>query len=255
MSVQWPDRFPLKIQTLHLGTAGVARCAGMGRMKPGTMAEVFLLAENRLLREALIRLLSKKADVRVVGASAYAPGVQQEIVAARPNILVLDSSGLGLPPVARIPALQAALPELRVVMVDMEPDEQVFLRAVRAGVLGYVLKNASAVEVASTIRAVAMGEAICPASLSVALFRCVAQPESAPAALPWAVELGLSRREQEMAELLSQRLTNKEIAVRLHLSEQTVKNHVHHILRKLGAHNRSAIVERCQVPRPRPGAA
>ena len=59
-------------------------------------------------------------------------------------------------------------------------------------------------------------------------------------------DLGLSRREQEMVELLRLRLTNKEMASRLGLSEQTIKNHVHHVLQKLGAPNRFTIVERCE---------
>ena len=57
------------------------------------VAKVFLLAENRLLREALIRLLSKKSDLSIVGANSYSPSVHHEIVALRPQIILLDSSG------------------------------------------------------------------------------------------------------------------------------------------------------------------
>ena len=215
------------------------------------VAAVFLLAENRLLREALVRLLHKKNDIRVVGANSYSAAVHQEIIAARPNIIVLDSSGPGSSKMPLIPALQAIIPGLRFVMVDMDVDEGVFLRAVREGVVGYVLKNASALEVAGTIRSVAMGEAVCPPALSAALFRCVAQQASDPPAFSCGADLGLSRREQQMVELLRERLTNKEIAVRLNLSEQTVKNHVHRILRKVGAPNRLSVVERCESQRDR----
>jgi len=126
-------------------------------------------------------------------------------------------------------------------MVDMEPDHGTFLRAVREGVVGYVLKDASAMELVSTIGAVAGGAAVCPPSLSMALFRCVARHYKSPEA----ASRVLSRRELELLELLRERLTNKEIAARLNLSQQTVKNHVHHILRKVGAPDRMAIVERC----------
>jgi DNA-binding NarL/FixJ family response regulator len=215
------------------------------------IAEIYLLAENRLLREALFKLLSKKSDIRVVGASVYSPAVHEEIVASHPNIIVLDSGGLVSSKAALLRTLQAAIPGLRVVMVDMDPDEDTFLRAVREGVVGYVLKNASAIEVAGTIRAVAMGEAVCPPALSTALFRSVAQLGTAPSTFSWGADLGLSRREQQMVELLRERLTNKEIAVRLNLSEQTVKNHVHHILRKVGAPDRLTVVERCEFQRGR----
>ena len=211
--------------------------------------EVFLLAENRLLREALIRLLSKRNEVNIVGANGYSPAVHHEIIAARPHIILLDSNGMESSRSPLIATLRSAIRELRIVMVDMEPDAQVFLSAIRAGVVGYVLKDASAVEVASAIRAVATGRAVCPPSLCMALFRCVMQQTSVSPVLTWGAGLGLSRREQQMAELLRQRLTNKEIASRLNLSEQTVKNHVHHVLRKIGAPNRFSVVELCQVKR------
>jgi DNA-binding NarL/FixJ family response regulator len=205
------------------------------------ITEVFLLAESRLLREALIRLLSKKSDVCVVGANAYSPGAHEEIIAKHPHIILLDSNGLSFSGATLIPSLRTSLRNLRVVMVDMDADESTFLKAVRAGVVGYVLKDASAVEVAATIRAVAAGEAVCPPSLSMVLFRSLAQQMSEPPAISWGADLRLSRREQQLAELLRERLTNKEIAARLNLSEQTVKNHVHHILRKVGAPNRFTI--------------
>lgn len=217
-------------------------------------ADVFLLAENRLLREALIRLLTKRSDIRVVGANPYSPSVHDEVVASSPQIIVLDSTGLMFSKARLIPSLRAAIPDLRVVMVDMDSDENTFLHAVREGVVGYVLKDASAMEVAATIRAVAMGEAVCPPALSMTLFRSVAQMAPPVSTFAWGADLGLSRREQQMVELLRERLTNKEIAARLNLSEQTVKNHVHHILRKIGAPNRSTIIERFETERHRAGS-
>jgi DNA-binding NarL/FixJ family response regulator len=213
------------------------------------VAEVFLLAENRLLREALVRLLTKRSDIRVVGANPYSPTVHEEIIAARPNIIVLDSVGPASSRAGLIPKLHSAMPDVRVVMVDMDADENAFLRSVREGAVGYVLKDASALEVAATIRSVAAGEAVCPPSLSMVLFRYVAQQTAIPANVSWGAELGLSRREQQMVGLLRDHLTNKEIAARLNLSEQTVKNHIHHILRKVGAPNRLTIVERCEIDR------
>jgi two-component system, NarL family, response regulator DevR len=220
-------------------------------LKGGVMrkiADVYLLAENRLLREALIRLLSKKSELRIVGANAYSTSVQHEIIAARPHVVLLDSSGPAASRSNLIHNVRNAIRNLRIVMVDMNPDQEVFLDAVRAGVMGYVLKDASAVEVAAAIREVATGRAVCPPSLCMILFQHIM--EQAPQqTIARASDLGLSRREQQMVELLRQRLTNKEIARRLNLSEQTVKNHVHRILRKTRAVNRSNIVEICQSKR------
>lgn len=214
------------------------------------VAGVFLLAENRLLREALIRLLSKKSEFRIVGASSQSRSIQQEIIAAKPQIVLLDSSGSSGPKSALITALQGAIRNLRFVMVDMEPDQDVFLNSIRAGAVGYILKDASAVEVTAAIRKVAAGNAVCPPSLSMVLFRYIFQHSTAPSDLSVGHEVGLSSREQQMLQLLSFRLTNKEIAQRLSLSEQTVKNHVHHILRKTGASNRFSVIQFCQNQRP-----
>jgi DNA-binding NarL/FixJ family response regulator len=208
-------------------------------MKPQTIAEVFLLAENRLLREALIRILAKKSDMRIVGAAPYSAAVVERVEAAHPNIILLDSIAPVFSDTRLIASLHAAIPGVRVAMIDMEPDQYTFLRAVRKGVVGYVLKDASATEVAATIRAVSAGEAVCPPSLAMSLFNVVKCR-----LFTAGISRVLSRREEELVALLRERLTNKEIAARLTLSEQTVKNHVHRILRKVGAPDRLAIVER-----------
>jgi len=213
------------------------------------VVQVFLLAENRLLREALIRSLSKKSALRIAGASAYSPSVCQEIIAAQPQIILLDSSGPTVSRSALICNLRSAMRNLKIVMVDMESDEQVFLSAIRSGVVGYVLKDASAAEVAAAISEVAAGNAVCPPSLYLLLFRLISQQGPAQSTIALASELGLSRREHEIVELLRERLTNKEMAQRLSLSEQTVKNHVHHLLQKTGAPNRFSIVDFCQSKR------
>lgn len=210
-------------------------------MESKGIAQVFLLAENRLLREALIRILTTKSNVRVVGATPYSQGTAERITATHPSIVLLDCIGPVFSETKLVSTLHAAIPGVRVILVDMEPDPSTFLRAIREGVAGYVLKDASAMEVVATISAVASGEAVCPPSLSMALFRCVAKHYKFPSGSSSV----LSRRERELVPLLRERLTNKEIASRLNLSEQTVKNHVHHILRKVGAPDRLAVVEWC----------
>jgi two-component system, NarL family, response regulator DevR len=205
-------------------------------------AEVFLLAENRLLREALIRILAKKTNIRVVGAAPYSPATMEQIIALNPKIVVLDSVGPVFSDTRLVSLLHAAIPGVRVAMIDMDLDQHTFLKAVGEGVVGYVLKDASAAEVAGMIRAVAAGEAVCPPTLSMALFLMVRRRLFVGTA-----SQVLSRREQELATLLRERLTNKEIAARLNLSEQTVKNHVHRMLRKIGAKDRMAIVKRYEL--------
>jgi DNA-binding NarL/FixJ family response regulator len=210
--------------------------------------QVFILAENRLLREALARILSKKSDIRVVGASAFSPDVVGQISEAAPDVLLSDSAAVALSDLRLISEVRAAIPGLKVVMIGMDADRETFLRAVRDGIVGFVLKDASAMEVAAAVRSVANDEAVCPPSLCLALFERVASLNKQPASFVIRHNLGLTRREQQLVQMISQGFTNKEIASQLSLSEQTVKNHIHRMLRKLGATDRLGVVELCRVP-------
>jgi DNA-binding NarL/FixJ family response regulator len=210
--------------------------------------QVFILAENRLLREALTRILNKKSDICVVGAAAFSPNIVEQISAAAPDVLLSDSAALALSHLRLVSEVRSAIPGLKVVMIGMDAEPETFLRAVRDGIVGYVLKDASAMEVAATVRAVANGEAVCPPQLCLALFEQEAKRNAHPAAFVLKHNLGLTRREQQLVHMISGGLTNKEIAGQLNLSEQTVKNHIHRLLRKLGAHDRLTAVELCRAP-------
>ena len=209
---------------------------------------VFILAENRLLREALARILNKKSDIHVVGTSAFSPDIVQQVAGMSPHVLLSDSATVALSDLRLVSEVRAAMPGLKVVMVGMEAEPGTFLKAVRDGIVGYVLKEASAVEVAACVRSVANGEAVCPPTLCMTLFEQLANPAPQPATFVFRRELGLTRREQQLVQMISRGLTNKEIAGQLNLSEQTVKNHIHRMLRKLGASDRFGAVERCRVP-------
>jgi DNA-binding NarL/FixJ family response regulator len=217
----------------------------MSEVKP----QLYILAENRLFREALTRILLKKTDIRIVGAASPSTEPLQQLFELKPDILLSDSAAIAATENSLLLQLRKLLPNLRVIMISMDPDPDLFLSTVRQGVTGYVLKDASANEVAAAVRSVANQEVVCPAVLLRCLFDAVAAPpKSAPTALVRR-ELGLSRREQQLTQMISEGLTNKEIASQLNLSEQTIKNHVHRMLRKVGAKDRLTIVERWQEVR------
>jgi DNA-binding NarL/FixJ family response regulator len=207
----------------------------------------FLLAENRLLREALVRMLKKKRDIKVVGAEGFSPLAMDQIRAAGPSVLLMDSFTPAMSSLSFLRDVQHAMPDLKVLMIGMEPNEQTFLQAVREGALGYVLREASAVEVVAAIRGVAEGLAICPPHLCLGLFRYIARLCNQMPNLQIRSNLGLTSREQQLVALMAQGLTNKEIASQLHLSEQTVRNHVHHILQKAGVGGRHEVVHLCRM--------
>jgi DNA-binding NarL/FixJ family response regulator len=203
---------------------------------------VFLIAENRLLREALSRILSKRAEFSLVGAVPFSTDAIEHIVEANPEILVMDSVPSLFGNLDVILEIRKAAPNLRVVMIGMDDEPDLFLRAVRAGVVGYVLKDASAMDVVAAVRAAAHEEAVCPPKLCHALFKQVSSQASAPS-VRVRLNFGLTRREQQLVPMIARGLTNKEIASQLNLSEQTIKNHVHRMLQKVGVRDRLSVVE------------
>lgn len=214
----------------------------MSACVPGERVRVFLLIENRLLREALLRLLRKRADFTVVGQSGQTDLAIQKMPQAHCDVLVVGSFQFGW--VSTTLALESAgQPNVKIVLIGMEADENQFITMVRAGVTGYLLKDASASDVVNAVRAVFRGEAVCPPQLCSKLFQFVAQTpkEAHPRAIPSKPDLTL--RQQQLVTLVARGLTNKEIASRLNLSEFTVRNHIHRILKQLDAETRSEAVD------------
>jgi DNA-binding NarL/FixJ family response regulator len=209
---------------------------------------IFLLCENTLLREALLRILGKRNDLSVVGACGYSVSFLSGVATSQPRVVVLDSLRLALGPPLLLRHIQETLPNARTVMIGMESREEDFLNAVREGVAGYVLREASATEVSNTLHAVALGQSVCPPCFTTKLFHHAAQHLSLRQNLQAHNRSHLSRREQELLRLLCAGLTNKEIANQLHLSEHTVKNHVHRILRKTGTADRVELIDLYRSP-------
>ena len=131
-------------------------------------------------------------------------------------------------------------------MIGMDLDVGLFLQAVRAGIAGYLLKDATAADIETAVRAAATNSAVCHPQLCQVLFDYVAKQLASSPSLFIKQQLGLTRREQQLVELVGRGLTNKEIAGTLGLLEQTVKNHVHRVLRKVGVSDRLAAVEVCR---------
>src|ERR1700757_2238584 len=124
-------------------------------MRSGLSAvAVFLLAENRLLLDVLTRLLSQKDDIVVVGATAISPNVLLRVLAANPDVVLCDSLATALGEDLLV-ELKHNLPNAKILMFGMDGDPEKFLIAVQRGVTGYVLKDASALEVGNAIRTVA----------------------------------------------------------------------------------------------------
>src|SRR6267378_4793736 len=209
---------------------------------PGLSIRTFLLIENRLLREALVRLFCKRSDLLVVGQSGHAEATARHVLDSQCDVLVTDSLQTKWLP-ANITLENGDHAIFKAVVIAMESDEEQFLAAVRAGVTGYLLQDASASDVLAAVRAVFRGEAVCPPQLCFALFRFVAQTVRAMPLQNLTSRPDLTLRQQQLVSLVAKGLTNKEIASQLNLSEFTVRNHIHRILKQVDAGSRGEAVE------------
>jgi two-component system, NarL family, nitrate/nitrite response regulator NarL len=208
--------------------------------------KLFLLVENRLLREALAVIVRKQLDFYVAGVDRYTASVRNQLVESKCDVLVADHASATIFPSTFIADALAIAPTMKIVLLGMEDDPEIFLQAIRAGVSGYLLGDASAADTLTAVRRVAQGEAVCPPRLCLHLFQFVAR-EALNGSLVLnqrvCAKLGLTPRQQQLLSFLARGLTNKEIAANLNLSEFTVKNHVHRIMRQLNAETRYAAVQ------------
>ena len=222
---------------------GVRSGRAENRKAAGEKIRVFVAAENRLLREALSRVLIKNAGIEVIANDSAVPFHTDALLDTCPDILLLTSYGTLPESLSTIQQVRAAAPSVRILLIGMANDEREFLQCVRAGISGYLLRDASAGDVLQGVQAVHAGEAVCPGAMCAVLFRYF---ESDATSLPCTNRkrrLGLSRRELQLIPLIAQGLTNKEIANHFSLSEQTVKNHLYRMKHKIGAEDRLEMVQ------------
>jgi DNA-binding NarL/FixJ family response regulator len=205
---------------------------------------VYVAAHNRLLREALARILTKRGNVEVTGLDSPLACEAATLVRQGADVLLLVSLGAVQEDLVTIQRLHANAPGVRILLIGSTNEDGEFLQCVRAGISGYLWRDASPDHVLDGIRAVHAGEAVCPGALCTTLFRYFERetPEL-PCASP-RQRLGLTRREQQLVPLIAKGFTNKEIANHFCLSEQTVKNHLYRMKHKIGAEDRLNIVQR-----------
>jgi DNA-binding NarL/FixJ family response regulator len=204
---------------------------------------VFIADDNRLLREGLVSMLSEQGDIVVIGAAPSGNEAIQQIKNLQPEVALID---IGMPDKDGIEVTQAlhqVVPHVKVLILGMIDLTDEIMSCIEAGAAGYVLKEASFENLVETIRSIHRGESYCSPRMTASLFTRIA--ELAYAQLPKvpADSVKLTGRELEIINLIAEGLANKEIAQRLFIETQTVKNHIHNILDKLQLYNRFEAVQ------------
>jgi two-component system, NarL family, response regulator DegU len=208
-------------------------------------ASVFLATENRLLRDTLARLLRKQTGIRIAGVAASTENISGQILESECDMVLADfspTSSNSLP----LRDLHEEKSQIKIILIGMEDDPEVFLKAIYLGARGYVLKDASALEIVTAIRHVGRGDAICPPNLCMVLIEHLWNEEQRnlqSRRLTKACSSRLTHRQVQLMNLVADGLSNKEIATSLNLSQFTVKNHLRRVMRQVDATNRYDAVE------------
>jgi NarL family two-component system response regulator LiaR len=194
---------------------------------------VLIADDHAIVRQGLKSLIDYEPGLEVVGEAANGLQAVEQARALQPDVILLDLVMPRMGGLEAISEIKRENPEARIlVLTSFAEDEQVF-PAIKAGALGYLLKDTSPGELLQAIEAVSQGET----SLHPTVARMLVKEISQPPPLPPTVE-PLTPREMEVLGLVAQGLTNQEIADRLVISERTVRNHVSNILGKLHLANR-----------------
>jgi DNA-binding NarL/FixJ family response regulator len=200
---------------------------------------ILLVDDQRLMREGLRVLLALEPDLEVIGEAEDGAAALRAYEALQPDVVLMDVRMPGMDGVEATWRLRERWPKARIVILTTFDDDEYVFEALRAGALGYLLKDVSGHDLAQAVRTVAAGGALIQPSVAakvVAEFARMAPPARE-------VDAGLaeplSEREVQILRLLAGGLTNRQIAERLSMAEGTIKNYVTNILGKLGARDRT----------------
>jgi DNA-binding NarL/FixJ family response regulator len=204
--------------------------------------QVLLIEDNRLLREGIAAMLTDNGDFEVIARADDGDAIRQlKKGGTAPDVILLDLGLEKANSLKLMEQLRIELPQVKVVAMDILPEQVDMIEFVQAGGAGFILKSAPFDDYIKTIKSVAAGQNVLPPVLTTSLFTQIVDSvlksgESIPDD-----SIKLTPREREIVDLISEGLSNKEIAMRLHIATFTVKSHVHNILEKLALSTRLQI--------------
>ncbi|MGS7456360.1 hypoxia response regulator transcription factor DosR/DevR [Mycobacterium tuberculosis] len=212
------------------------------------MVKVFLVDDHEVVRRGLVDLLGADPELDVVGEAGSVAEAMARVPAARPDVAVLDvrlpdGNGIEL-----CRDLLSRMPDLRCLILTSYTSDEAMLDAILAGASGYVVKDIKGMELARAVKDVGAGRSLLDNRAAAALMAKLRGGAEKPDPLS-----GLTDQERTLLGLLSEGLTNKQIADRMFLAEKTVKNYVSRLLAKLGMERRTqAAVFATELKRSRP---
>ena len=208
------------------------------------MTTVAIVEDNAVMRESFRQWIDAAPGFRCVLAAATAREALCEIPKLKPDVVLMDINLAGESGIVCTTQLKVALPDLAVIVVTVYRNQELIFQALEAGACGYLLKRSTPEELLHAIAEVRAGGAPMTGEIARMVVQAFQkQPAQAPS------EAGLTVREAEILALLSEGLSNKEIAARVQVSYDTVRAHLRHIYEKLHVRGRTEAVNRYLAPR------
>jgi two-component system nitrate/nitrite response regulator NarL len=205
---------------------------------------IALLHRDGIYRESLTRCLAQAEAISIVYSSSRFDELTQFVVIANPDLLIVEFGLCQAQQSVGSERLCACSGVFKTIMIGVpDRDNDILACIEREGASGYLLMDASLDDLLTNIRAVMKGEALCSPRIAGLAFDRVSTLARQVDRVPTVNGNMLTRRETEIIKLIDDGLSNKEIAVRLHIEVSTVKNHVHNILDKLHLRNRYSAVK------------
>jgi two-component system NarL family response regulator len=208
----------------------------------GDPIRVLVVDDHALFRRGLEMVLEQEPDIDVVGEAEDGTEAVQKVVETTPDIVLMDVRMPKRGGIDACTAIKDAVPSVKIIMLTISDEEADLYDAIKAGAMGYLLKEIPVEEVAAAIRAVHGGQSLISPSMASKLLNEFAtmikrgdERQQVPAPR-------LTDREMEVLRLVAKGLNNRDIAKQLFISENTVKNHIRNILEKLQLHSRMEAV-------------
>src|SRR5215467_5369622 len=214
--------------------------------KEGELIRIVIADDHPIFRDGLRKLLSLEEDFRVVAEARDGKETLDVLEEHQPDILLLDLKMPGLDGLTALQKLQNSRTKTKVIVLTASEDKNQFVQAMKFGTCGIVLKQTATELLIKSIRKVHAGEIWLDSHTTAAVIRQFVASEEPPAPVPQPASAAprererspLSQREREIVALVAQGFKNKEMAEKMFISEQTVKNHLHNIFDKLGVSDR-----------------
>jgi DNA-binding NarL/FixJ family response regulator len=208
---------------------------------------VLLADDQALFREALATLLGARPEVEVVGEAGNGAEALTRAAELAPDVVLMDLRMPVLDGVAATRRLRVEQPGVRVLALTTFDDDEDVFAALRAGAVGYLLKDVSSERLVEALLAAVRGESVLQPSVAAKVVARFATLPDEPEHPRQPLVVPLSDRELEVVRLLAQGSSNREIAAAMFLAEGTVKNHVTNVLAKLGARDRTQAALRARA--------